>query len=160
MKQVSVQDNGNGVCGVRELDAWAAMDAYRAAFAAAGAGELLGRGGAAYYVRQAALESVIADRMRVYAVISIHRAVLAGVSVQELTHVLGTSRADIAQRWRGWADGQLRLNSQCPGLGLGRREYEQVAAVLEASASGGGAAPGFACCSCQVGDTQIGSPRP
>jgi hypothetical protein len=160
MTRIPLQVTGNGACGVREMGIWEALDAYQAAFTAASAAELIGRGTGDYYVRQAALESVIADRMRVCAVISMHRALLAGVSVDELAHVLGTRHADVAERWRGWADGQRRLNSQCPGLGIGQREYEQVAAALEPAASSGGAATGFVCCSCQAKDTQIGSPRP
>jgi hypothetical protein len=141
---IPLQQDEIKVCGIRELGGWEAMDAYRAAFDAVSADELTGRGGAAYYVRQAALETVITGRMRVCTVISIHHALLAGVSVGELAHVLGSSRRDVAERWRGWADGQLGLNARCPGLGMGQREYDQVAAVIGTDSSDHGSDGGWA----------------
>lgn len=160
MTSIPLQQDEIKVCGVRELGGWEAIDAYRAAFTAANADELTGRGSAAYYVRQAALETVIAARMRVRTVISIHHALLTGVSLGEIAHVLASSRRDVAQRWRGWADGQLGLNAQCPGLGLGQREYDQVAAVIGAESSDQGSDGGLGGCACLGMDTQIGSPRP
>lgn len=160
MTPIPLRGNESRVCGIRELGGWEAMDAYRAAFAAASAEELTGRGSAAYYVRQAAWETVIAARMRVRAVISIHHALLAGISMGEIAHVLGSSHADVAERWRSWADGQLGLNAQCPRLGLGQREYDQVAAVIGADSSGQGSDGGLGGCACEGMDTQIGSPRP
>ncbi len=160
MTSIPLQQDEIKVCGIRELGGWEAMDAHRAAFDAASADELTGQGSAAYYVRQAALEAVIARRMRVRTVISIHHALLAGVSVGELAHVLGNSHADVAERWRAWADGQLGLNAQCPGLGMGQREYDQVAAVIGADASDQDSDGGLGGCACRGMDTQIGSPRP
>lgn len=159
MTSVVLRDNAIPGCGVRDVGVWEAMDAYQAAFAAATAEELAGQGGAAYHVRQVALETVIAEGMRVWAVISIHCALLAGASVGEVAHVLGSSPAEVAERWRGWADGQLRLNTQCPGLGVGRREYDQVAAALRAGSSVGGTDEEVVCRDCQGESTQIGSPR-
>jgi hypothetical protein len=156
---VVLRDNDIPVCGVRDVGVWEAMDAYRAAFAAATTEELAGQGDAAYQVRQVALETVIAEGMRVCAVISIHRALLAGASVGELAHVLGSSPTEVAERWRGWADGQLRLNTQCPGLGVGRREYDQVTAALHAGSSAGSTGEEVGCRDCQGESTQIGSPR-
>ena len=132
-------------CEVRDVGADAAMDAYRAESAAASVAELAGGGRAAYHVRQAALEAVIAERMRINAVISIHRAVLAGASAGELAHVLGVSRAEITERWRGWADQQRRLNVECSPLGVGEGEYSQVAAVLRADDE-------FVDCACSRGE--------
>lgn len=160
MTSIPLQQDELTVCRIRELGGWEAMDAYRVAFAAASAEELTGRGSAAYYVRQAALETVIARRMRVRTVISIHHALLAGVSVGEIAHVLGSSPADVAECWRSWADGQLGVNAQCPGLGMGQREYDQVAAVIGADSSGQGSGGGLGGCACPGMDTQIGSPRP
>jgi hypothetical protein len=157
---IPLQQDEITVCGIRELGGWEAMDAYRAAFDAASADELTGRGGGAYYVRQAGLETVITRRIRVRTVISIHHALLAGVSVGEIAHVLGSSRRDVAERWRGWADGQRGLNAQCPGLGLGQREYDQVAVVIGTELSDHGSDGGLGGCACQGMDTQIGSPRP
>jgi hypothetical protein len=157
--RVVLRDNDIPVCGVRGVGVWVAMDAYQAAFAAATAEELAGQGGAAYHVRQVALETVIAEGMRVCAVISMHRALLAGASVGEVAHVVGSSPAEVAERWRGWADGQLRLNAQCPGLGVGRREYDQVAAALRAGSSAGSSGGEVVCRDCQGESTQIGSPR-
>jgi hypothetical protein len=103
---------------------------------------------------------VIARRMHIRATISIHHALLAGVSVAEIAHVLGSSQADVAECWRDWADGQLHLNSQHSGLGLDQRAYDQVAAVIGAESSGHGSEAGFIGCACLEMDTQIGSPRP
>jgi hypothetical protein len=49
--------------------------------------------------------------------------------------VLGSSHADVAQRWRDWAQGQLQLNAQCPGLEISQREYKAVTTVIEAGSS-------------------------
>lgn len=160
MTSIPLRQDEIKVCGICELGGWEAIDAYRTAFTAASAEELTGRGSAAYYLRQAALETVIARRMRIRTVISIHHALLTGVSLDEIAHVLGSSRRDVAGLWRGWADGQLRLNAQCPGLGLGQREYDQAAAVIGADSSDQGSAGGWGGCACPGMDTQIGSPRP
>jgi hypothetical protein len=157
---IPVRQDEITVCGIRELGVWEAMDAYRAVFAAASAEELTGRGSAAYHVRQAALETVIAAGMCVRTVISIHHALLTGVSVGEIADVLGSSRRDVAERWRSWADVQLGLNAQCPGLGLDQREYDQAAAVIGAESSAQGSDGGLGGCACSGMDTQIGSPRP
>jgi hypothetical protein len=154
------QQNEITVCGIGELGVWEAMDAYRAGFAAASAEELTGRGSAGYYVRQAALEMVIVRRMRIRMVLSIHHALLRGVSVGEIARVLGCGRRDVANCWRAWAEGQRRLNAQCPGLGMGQRDYDQVAAVIVAESSDRGSDEGGLGGACLGRNTQIGSPRP
>jgi hypothetical protein len=115
---------------VRELDMWQALQALQQGFDAASVAELTGGGSAAYYVRQAGLETVVANRMRVWAVISVHRAVRAGASVVELAQVTGWTCEQVAERWRAWADGQRRLDERCPGLGMSAGEYDHVAAML------------------------------
>jgi hypothetical protein len=120
---------------VGELDVWRAVEVLQRDFAAASVAELTGGRGAGYYLRQAGLEMAVADRMRVRAVISMHRAVRAGASVAELTQATGLSCEQVAARWRGWADGQRRLGEGCPGLGISAGEYDQVAAVLAESLS-------------------------
>ena len=145
-------------CLVRGWGLGEALDAFSAAFAASSVRELAGCGDAGYYLRQVALQNVVAERMRTGATIDIHRALVAGAGPAEVAHVLGVSAAEVAGRWRAWAEGQRRLREQFPGLGLGRDEYERVAAVL---AGAGGNAPGqFTGCSCRDGDAQIGSPHP
>lgn len=146
MTPIPLRGNEIAVCAIRDLGVWEAMEAYRAGFAVASAAELAGAGGAAYCVRQAALETAIADRMRIDAVISIHRALAAGASVAELAHVLGTSGTDIVERWRAWAEGQVRLNAQCPGLGIEEREYARVAAGIDAAPSSSHDTGGGCCC--------------
>ena len=121
------------VCEIRELGFWQALEALDADVRAASARELTGGGSPAYYLRQAALESVIAERMRIRAVISVHRALLGGVPVAEIAHVTDSTCEDVARRWRAWADGQRRLDIRYPGLGLGQREYDQVAVALDDS---------------------------
>jgi hypothetical protein len=145
-------------CRVRGWGLGEALDAFGAALAGSSARELAGDGDAGYYLRQVALQNVVAERMRIGAVIDIHRALVAGAGPVEVAHVLGVSAAEVAGRWRAWAEGQRRLRDRFPGLGLGREEYEQVAALL---AGAGGNGPGqFTGCSCRCGDAQVGSPRP
>jgi hypothetical protein len=145
-------------CRVRDWGLGEALEAFGAAFAASSARELAGDGDAGYYLRQVALQDAVAERMRAGAVIDIHRALAVGAVPAEVAHVLGVSVTEVAGRWRAWAEGQRRLRDRWPGLGLGRDEYERVAAVL---AGAGGNDPGqFTGCSCQDEDAQIGSPHP
>jgi hypothetical protein len=148
-----------GACRVRELGEWEALDAYRAEIAAASIDELTGHGSAAYYLRQAALEAVIEQRMRIRCSISIHHALLAGVPVREIAHVAGVSCEEAAERWRGWADGQRRLQQRFPGLGMSRGEYGRAAAGIENVGPAGGSGR-FTQCTCPGMDGQIGSPHP
>jgi len=151
-------------CGIRELDLGQALEILHADFRAASARELTGGGSTAYHLRQAALESVIAERMRIRALIRIHRALLGGVPVAEIAHVTGSACDHVAQRWRAWADGQRRLNTRYPGLGLGQREYAQVAVALDDAlgelAVQTPSSMSFTRCACPVTSPQIGSPRP
>ncbi len=64
----------------------------RRAVDAATAAELTGGGSAALYLRLAALEAVIERRIAAHAVISIHRALLAGAPVTQIAEVTGLSR--------------------------------------------------------------------
>jgi hypothetical protein len=100
----------------------------------------------------------VAGRMRIGATIDIHRALVVGAAPAGVAHVLGVSVTEVAGRWRTWAEGQRSLRDWCPGLGLGRDEYEKVAAVLAGAA---GNDPGqFTGCSCRGEDVQVGSPHP
>jgi hypothetical protein len=126
-------DSTGLVCEIREFGFWQALEILDAEFRAVSARELTGGGSPAYYLRQVALESVIADRARIRALISIHRALLGGVLAAEIAHVIGSACEDVARRWRAWADGQRRLDARYPGLGLGQREYDQAAAALDDS---------------------------
>jgi len=152
---------GSGVvraCRVRDWGLREALEALGAALAASSARELAGGGDAGYYLWQVALQDAVAERMRTGATIDIHRALVAGAAPAEVAHVLGVSVTEVAGRWRSWAEGQRSLRDWCPGLGLGRDEYAQVAAVLAGAAGNG---PGqFTRCSCRGEDTQVGSPRP
>jgi hypothetical protein len=135
-----------------------ALEAFDAALAASSARELAGGGDAGYYLRQVALQNAVAGRMRIGATIDIHRALVVGAAPAGVAHVLGGSVTEVAGRWRTWAEGQRRLRDWCPGLGLGRDEYEQVVAVLAGAGDNG---PGqFTGCSCRGEDVQVGSPHP
>jgi hypothetical protein len=145
-------------CRVRDWGLREALEAFSAALAASTARELSGGGDAGYYLRQVALQNAVAERMRIGATIDIHRALVAGAAPGEVAHVLGVSVTEVAGRWRTWAEGQRRLRDRCPGLGLGRDEYAQVAAVLAGAGDNG---PGqFTGCSCRGEDAQVGSPHP
>jgi len=145
-------------CRVRDWGLREALEAFNAALAASTARELSGGGDAGYYLRQVALQNAVAERMRIGATIDIHRALVAGAAPGEVAHVLGVSVTEVAGRWRTWAGGQRRLRDRCPGLGLGRDESAQVAAVLAGAGDNG---PGqFTSCSYPGGDAQVGSPHP
>jgi hypothetical protein len=118
------------VGGVGELDVWQALEVLRRDFEAASVAELTGRGSAGYYARQAGLEMVVAERMRVWAAISMHRALRAGASVVELAQATGLTCEQVTERWRAWADGQRQLDERCPGLGMPVGEYADVVATL------------------------------
>jgi len=138
-----------------------AIDAYDAGLAAASPAELTGAGSADYYLRRAGLESVIARRMADRVVVSIHRGLLAGATLEQIADATGISSAEAAGRWRSWAEGQRRLEQQLPGLGLSERDYRRVGAVIGAGAAAGSEAdplvPGYGRAGAM---TQIGSPHP
>lgn len=151
------------MCEIRDLDVWRAQQLLDADFRVSSVRELTGGGSASHYLRQVALESVIAERMRVRAVISMHQALLSGVVLSEIAHVTGSSREHLARVWRAWADGQRRLNSRYPGLGLDQHEYDRAAVAIGEADSGEGGLRSpmlFTQCACPVTSTQIGSPRP
>jgi hypothetical protein len=146
------------VCRVRDWGWREALEAFSAALAGSTARELTGGGDAGYYLQQVALQNAVAEWMRIGATIDIHRALVAGAAPGEVAHVLGVSLTEVAGRWRTWAEGQRGLRDWCPGLGLGRDEYERVAAVLNSAGDGG---PGqFTSCSCRGEEVQVGSPHP
>jgi hypothetical protein len=107
---------------------WEAVDAYRGAMGGATAAELSGGGDAGFYLGAAALETAIARRAAVHAVISIHRALLAGAPVAQIAEVTGLSPDQVAARWAEWADGQIRLR-EWAGTGMTREEYGRAAAA-------------------------------
>jgi len=125
---------------------WEAIDAYDAGLAAASPAELAGRGSAGYYLRQAALEAVIAQWMAAQAAASIHYGLLAGATPVQIADAMAISSAEVAGRWRSWADGQRHLELWCPGLGMSEGDYRRVAAVL--GAAGGDGTGGPADCPC------------
>jgi hypothetical protein len=120
-----------------DLGLWEAVDAYQRAVDAASVAELTGGGDAGFHLRLAALEAVIERWMAVYAVISIHRALLAGASMTQIAQATGLSRGQVAERWAAWAEGQVRLGEHT-GLGMTRQEYERAAAAITSVALPGG----------------------
>jgi hypothetical protein len=146
-------------CQVRDWSLREALEAFGTALADSSARELAGGGDAGYYLRQVAVQNAVAERMRIGATIDIHRALAAGAALAEVAHVLGVSAAEVAGRWRTWAEGQRRLRDRCPGLGLGRDDYQQVAAAVLADADGNDLGQ-FTGCSCRGEEAQVGSPHP
>ena len=120
------------IAGLRGLGVWQALDAYRDQGRRASVAELTGAGGAGYYLRQVALESVVAEWMRVGAVISAHHALLAGAEVGEVAAAMGCSCSVLIRRWCSWAQGQAALGRRVPGLGL----TAEVFAVVEGRLAG------------------------
>jgi hypothetical protein len=106
-----------------------AIDAYRGSVDAATAAELAGGGDAAFYLHLAALETAIADRAGVRAMISIHRALLAGAPVTQVAETTGLTADQVTARWAAWADGQVRLHDRV-GIGMSPEEYGRAVAVL------------------------------
>jgi hypothetical protein len=106
-----------------------AIDVYYAGIAESVAVELAGADDAGYWLGQVALESVIAQRMAALAVLSMHRALLAGATLAQVADAAEMTCAEAAGRWRSWADGQRQLKQQVPGLGLSERDYLRAAAA-------------------------------
>ena len=128
---------GIGAGPAGDLGLWEAVALLQDAVGAATVAELTGRGSAAWYLRQAALEAMIERRIAVHAVISIHQALLAGAGVPQIAQATGLSRGQITARWTAWADGQVRL-CEWTGMGIAAEEYRRAAAAITA---GGGALP-------------------
>ena len=132
------------IAGLRDLGVWQALDAYQDQARRASVAELTGAGGAGYYLRQVALESVVGEWMRVGAVSSAHRALLAGADVGEVAAALGCSCTTLAGLWRAWAGGQAELARQVPGVGLSAAAF----AVVQARLAGG-------CDGCAAGGCEV-----
>ncbi len=120
---------GAGPAG--DLGLWEAVALLQDAAGAATVAELAGGGSAAWYLRQAALEAVIGRRIAAHAVISIHRALLAGAAVPQIAQATGLSRSQVAARWAAWAGGQVRLRERT-GTGMAPEEYQRAAAAITA----------------------------
>ena len=124
---------------------------YLAGLEEASVRELAGGGSTGWLLRQVTLESAIAARMAARAVVSIHRALLAGATLAQVADAAGLSSTEAARRWKSWADGQRELARQVPGLGISERDYLHAAVVISGDAAGSG----------QTGrETRIGSPHP
>jgi len=144
------------VSGIVPASLREALDAYDAGLAAASPAELAGAGGVGYYLRQAALETAIAQRMTARAAASIHYGLLAGATLAQIADATCMSSAEAAACWPAWADGQRHVGQRCPGLGVSEREYRRAAAVVAAGAAAGSLPrSGHA-----GGRTRIGSPHP
>jgi hypothetical protein len=126
---------GAGPAG--DVGLWEAVGLLRDAVGAATVAELTGGGSAAWYLRRAALEAAIERRIAVHAVISIHRALLAGAPVSQIAQATGLPRSQIAARWAEWADGQVRLGERT-SLGMAPEDYQRAATALTGC---GGALP-------------------
>ena len=136
--------HGAGTGPARDLSLWEAVQAYQEAVDVATAAELSGGGSAAWYLHLAALEVVIERRMAVHAVISVHRALLAGAPVAQIAQATGLSVGQIGERWAAWAGGQVRLRERI-GVGMAREEYDRAAAAVTArgGSPGGAVAAGL-----------------
>jgi hypothetical protein len=142
--------------GIVPTGLWEAIDAYDAGLAAASPAELTGAGDVGYYLRQAALETAIAQRMAARGAASIHYGLLAGARLAQIADAAGMSNAEVAACWQAWADGQRHLEQWCPGFGVSEREYQRAAAVVAA----GAAADSLPGSGHAGGRPQIGSPHP
>lgn len=109
---------------------WEAVDVYRAVLAAASVAEMTGCGAAAYYLRVAALEAVISDRIQTRLTISVHQALMAGADVSEIAGATGMSARRVADQWRAWARAQRQLRARTGTLGLSEDDYARAAAGL------------------------------
>jgi hypothetical protein len=118
------------IAELRGLGVFEALDAYRDEGCRASVAELTGAGGPGYYLRQLALASVVAEWMRVGAVISAHHALLAGAGVGEVAAAMGCLCPVLIRRWRSWAEGQAELERRVPGLGLSAEVFALVEARL------------------------------
>lgn len=63
--------------------------------------------------------------------LQIHRALLAGATVEQAAAAAGLTPLDLAQSWATWSINQRLLQEQMPDLPDHTAEYDQVGAVLE-----------------------------
>jgi hypothetical protein len=94
-------------------------------------------------LRELAVMSRLADWLLRWQPILIHRAVLAGAGVGDVSAAAGVEAAVVVSRWRRWAQGQRRLYESNGGpspaavrLGLGPDEFDRVAGLLGFGAYG------------------------
>lgn len=88
-------------------------------------------------LRELAVMSRLADWLLRWQPILIHRAVLAGASAEDVAAAAGCELAEIASRWREWAEGQRRLAESTAAtdtpLGFDDVECLRVGTVLAAA---------------------------
>jgi hypothetical protein len=94
-------------------------------------------------LRELAVMSRLADWLLRWQPILMHRAMLAGAGVGDVSAAAGVEAAVVVSRWRRWAQGQRRLYDGNGGpspsavrLGLGPGEFDRVAALLGFGANG------------------------
>ncbi|WP_163507683.1 hypothetical protein [Fodinicola acaciae] len=65
--------------------------------------------------------------------ITMHSALLAGATVEQVAAAARETADAVAQRWQCWAAGQRHLNETNQKFGMPPEEYDRVAALLAAA---------------------------
>lgn len=81
-------------------------------------------------IDQLATIAALRDRLADWLPITIHKALQAGASVEDIGAAVEMRPHEVLHRWRMWADGQKQLNADRPGLGMDPGEYDQVAEII------------------------------
>lgn len=81
---------------------------------------------------QVATMAALAGWLTSWLPISIHRALLAGATVDEVSAASGLDAFEVTVRWREWSDGQRHIQTVYPNLPDHTAEYDRVAEILAA----------------------------
>lgn len=66
--------------------------------------------------------------------ISVHRALMAGASIEEVAEASGMQFAQVTNAWRTWADGQRSLQSEHANLPDHTGEYDLIDDLIRSAA--------------------------
>ncbi|WP_428962596.1 hypothetical protein [Micromonospora fluostatini] len=84
-------------------------------------------------LEELAVMSALAHWLTSWMPITMHQALTAGATVDQVAAAAGVAVDQVAERWRTWADGQVALREQTNGtLGLAAADRDRVAAILAA----------------------------
>ena len=92
--------------------------------------ELAGYRSVAEELEELAVMSTLASWLVRWSPITMHSALLAGATVEQVAAAARDTAEAVAQRWQQWAAGQRHLNETNRKFGMPPQEYDQVAELL------------------------------
>ncbi|WP_163511396.1 hypothetical protein [Fodinicola acaciae] len=95
--------------------------------------ELAGYRSVAEELEELAVMSTLVSWLVRWSPITMHRALLAGATVEQVAAAAGDTVAAVAERWQRWAAGQRHLNQTNQKFGMPPAEYDKVAELLAAA---------------------------